>query len=289
MRMPPAWIGLVAVSLGCAETGQDRTRVPLFVAGTDVSDPVVAVADIPITIERADLAFGPLYLCAGVNAGDLCETARLEWLDTVVVDTAAAEPALAGELTGITGPVQSWMYDLGISSQLIRSDPYILDAANELGDVSFVLEGRATVEDIEIPFSASVPIQQTVDTELGVPVVRKSTSEAFFRDVSTNESGLVVRFDPSAWVQRLDVRPYVSREGCTEGGPDLVCDGGLEQTCDGEMTQSSRDCRDLGQVCIPEEGCTEQLIIPDGSEAYRSLRNALVSGGRPSFEWDQVP
>lgn len=289
MKLRPALAGLVILAAGCAETGQDRTQVPLFVAGADVSEAIAAVGDVPVTIDRADLAFGPLYLCAGVTAGDLCETARLEWLETVVVDTAVSEPAPAGELSGVTGPVRSWMYDLGISSQLTRTEPFVLGAASELGDTSFVLEGRAVVDEIEIPFAASVPIQQTADTELGVPVVRKSNSESFFRDVQSDEAGLVVRFDPAAWVRGLDFRPYVVNENCDFDGAPIVCDGRLERTCENGTELSNRDCGELGQVCLPEEGCADELTIENGSEAHRSLRNALVSGDRPSFDWDYVP
>ena len=289
MRLGDALALLAALGAGCAETGQDRTSVPLFVAGTDVSEPVVAAFDVPVTIDRADLAFGPLYLCTGATAGDLCDTARLEWLETVVVDTTVPEPTPAGLLSGITGPVRSWMYDLGISSQLTRTEPFILDAARELGGTSFVLEGRAVVDGIELPFTAFVPIRQTDETELGVPVVRKSTSESFFRDVGPDESALLVTFDPSAWVRGIDFHPYVSHETCTSGGPTLVCDGGLERTCEDGTELSTRDCADMGQMCIPEEGCRERLTIDAESEAFRSLRNALVSGARPSFNWDYVP
>lgn len=274
---------------GCSETGQDHASVPLFVAGADVSEPVVAVGDILVTIDRADLAFGPLYLCAGVKAGDLCDTARLEWLGTVVVDTTNPDAEAAGALTGVTGPARSWMYDLGISSQLTRLTPFVLDAAKQLGDVSFLLEGRASVGEIELPFTASVPIQQTDDNELGIPVVRKSDTDSFYRDVSSDETGLVVRFDSAAWVRKMDFRPYVTSESCAEGSPSLVCDGMLERTCDGEAEISARDCSELGQICLPEQGCRDRLTLESDSEAYSALRIAITSGARPSFNWDYVP
>lgn len=274
---------------GCIDTGQDRTEVPLFVAGTDVSAPITAAADVSVSIDRAQLAFGPLYLCAGATAGDLCETARVEWLGTVVVDLTVAEPAAAGALSGVTGPVRSWMYDLGISSQLVRPDPFVLGAAEALGDTSFVLEGRATVDGIEIPFTAAVPIQQTDDTELGVPVVRKSSSERFSREIGDDESGLLVRFDVAPWVEGLNFRAYVTNETCAEDSPAVVCDGVIERSCTGGAEASSRDCSERGEVCLAGQGCTDQLTIEKDSEAYRSLRNALVSGVRPTFTWDYVP
>lgn len=282
---------IAALGVGCADTGQDRTSLTLFVVGADVAEPVVAAADVPIIIDRADLAFGPLYLCAGTTAGELCETARLEWLDTVVVDTTNPEVARAGELIGVTGPVRSWMYDLGISSQLSREDPYILDAALELGGMSFVLEGRALVTGIEVPFAVSVPIQQTDDTELGVPVIRKSLSETFSRDVTSDESPLTVRFDPAPWVEGINFAPYVSREACAPEGSSTVCDGTIERSCDSESGSEldSRDCGELNQICIPDQGCAERLTLDSDTEAYRSVRNALVVGVRPIFDWDFVP
>ncbi len=282
-------LGLVVLGCGCAETGQDRATVPLLVAGTEISGPIEALLEVPVTIERADLAFGPLYLCAGANAGDLCDTARFEWLDSVVVDTTEPEPVLIGQLTGVTGTVRSWMYDLGISSQLTRLEPFVLDAASELGGTSFVLEGVADVDGIEIPFVASVPVQQTDDTELGVPVVRKSTSEVFQRDVSDEESGLLVRFDPTTWVQGIDFRSYITNEVCAEDSPVTVCDGLIERSCEAGSEVSSRDCGELGQVCLRDQGCAQQLIIESDSQAHRSLRNALLSGVRPSFSWDKIP
>ena len=277
---------LMAFVVGCPEVGQVETQFPLYVAGTDVSEPIVSAGDVSVTINRADLAFGPLYLCAGATAGELCETARYEWLDAIVVDTTLSEPTKVGELLGATGTVYSWMYDLGISSQLTRDDPFVLDAAKELGDTSFLLEGIAVVNGIEIPFAAAVPIQQTEDTELGVPVVRKGSSESFYRDIDTSEQTLLLRFDPSAWVKGMDFRPYVTNDSCMSDGPAVVCDGVTEHTCENETAVASRDCASLNQVCVAGLGCQDRLNIEDGSEAHRSLRNALLSGERPVFTWD---
>lgn len=289
MKIAYRHVVLAALSASCSGTGQDRVQVPLYVAGTDLSEPVVAAFDIPVRVDRADLAFGPLYLCAGASAGALCETARLEWLDAVVVDAAASAPKAAGELAGVTGTVRSWMYDLGISSQLTSAEPSVLGAANELGGVSLVLEGVAEVGGIEVPFRASVAVQQSEGTERGVPVIRKSTSEEFFRDVRPDESALLVRFDASSWVRGIDFRSSVSRETCTVSGPSIACDGTLERTCEGAAELSTQDCAEAGQVCIPNQGCQERLALAESDEAYRSVRNALAAGGRPAFNWDYVP
>ena len=274
-------------AMGCPDVGQRATQFPLYVAGTAHSEPIVSTGDISVTIDRADLAFGPLYLCAGTTAGDLCDTARYEWLGSAVVDTTIAEPVRVGELSGVTGTVRSWMYDLGLSSQLTQDDPFVLDAAKELGNASFILEGVALIDGIAIPFTVSVAIQQTQDTELGVPVVRKGSSDSFYREIDTSEQSLLVKFDSSAWVKGMDFRPYVTNDTCTSDGPVLVCEGTTEHSCDNETVLASRDCTSLNQVCVPALGCQDRLNIEDGSEAHRSLRNALSSGERPIFSWDE--
>lgn len=273
--------------LGCEQSIQEPINLPVFVKGTNVAQTIPTNNTTEITLDRADLAFGPLYLCAGVNAGDLCDVARLEWLDSVIVNTLDSQAKQIGDLQGLTGLVLSWMYDLGISSQLTRSEPFILAAAQELDGHSLVIEGRAQVEDIQIPFSISMSLKQNDDTELGVPIIRKSLSDRFQKEVSSNDQSLTIQFNPSVWVNRLDFNKYIERKSCFAGGPELICNGVQELRCADDELVSERSCSDLGQICIPKQGCIEQLVIEEGSEAYRSIRNAVYSGIRPTFTWNQ--
>lgn len=226
--------------------------VPLYLAGSDVAEGFDATGDVEVAIERADLAFGPLYLCAGATAGDLCDTARLEWLDSAVVDTTDPEPVRVGDLDGTTGSVRSWMYDLGISSQLTRPEPYVLSAARELRGASFLVEGWASAGEARLRFSARVVVSQTETTELGVPVVRKGTEDRFVRDVTVFEPGLLVRFDPSQWLRNVDFRPYLDATAANEPLP------------------------------------AEVTLAPDDT-AHRALSIALITSGRPDFQWGFVP
>lgn len=284
-----AWLtASIACFAGCVDTGQEQAQVSLFAVGVDADGPVAAADDVSVSLDRADLAFGPLYLCAGVSAGDLCETARLEWLGSAVVDLLDPEPVRLAELSGVTGPVRSWMYDLGISSQLSRSDPYVLEAAESLGGTSLVLEGRAEVDGIAIPFEAAIKVQQGEATELGVPVVRKQPAEAFAYDVPRRGAQLTLRFDPADVLRGVNFRAYVRRDPCSDGGEALVCDGTLERTCEGASEVASRDCADQQQICLRDLGCRDRLVVEQDSEAYRGLRNALLGRGRPSFEWGQA-
>lgn len=276
---------LTAGSAGCTEVGQSAAHADLYVAGQDVSAPVLAAGEVPVQIDRADLAFGPLYLCAGTSAGDLCATARLEWLESALIDAADPQRQYAGALVGVSGPVRSWMYDLGLSSQLTQAQPFVSEAARALGGASFVLEGRATVAELTLPFRAAVVVSQSEETEHGVPVVRKSSHDAFSHEVPASGAGLLVRFNPAAWVRGIDFRAYVTHERCTLGGPEQVCDGGLALRCEGEEVRARQDCAALGQVCVRGEGCQRWLEIEEGSQAHRHLRNAMVSGERATFQW----
>ena len=274
---------------GCIDSSQDVVVAPLFVAGT-TTGAVDAAGGVTLSLDRADLAFGPLYLCAGATAGDLCDTARAEWLESVVVDTLDATPTAAGEIAGVSGPIGSYMYDLAISSQLTNDDPARLEAAETLG-ASFVVSGRADVAGRELPFRASIDIQQTDDTELGVPVIRRSGSETFGHDLQAGEAGLLVRFDPSAWLETIDFRPYAVESVCAIDGPLVACNGEVASTCDPTTgaVDATQDCAAGGQVCQGAVGCVDAIDIAPDSEAFRALRIALFTAGRPQFDWGFTP
>jgi hypothetical protein len=244
----------LALALGaCVDTGQTRVAVPLYLAGSELSSPLTAAGGIALEIEQAELAFGPLYLCAGNTAGELCDTARLEWLGSSVIDLTRETPELAGELNGVTGTVRSFMYDLGISAQLTRDQPYVLDAARMLDGASFRVSGTAERDGRRIAFSAQLPIQQTDGTEPGVPVIRKSVNERFAHEVGPDEPGVLLRFDAS-WLSSLNLRSYFDDEACAAA-----------------------------------DSCPSELSIEPESEPYRALRNALLTGARPKFAWEFEP
>jgi hypothetical protein len=234
----------------CADASQTYAEVPLLVGGSDLQQPVLAAGGVSLTIHRAELAFGPLYLCAGVQAGDLCETARLEWLDSIRIDLLDPRPHRAGSLSGTSGPVRSWMYDLGISSQLIRKDPFVLDAAREMSGASVIVEGSASRGGRNVPFNVAVVIQQGSEAERGVPVVRKGTAEVFGHDVTGRESQLSVQFDAAPWLRSMDLSADLSTSPCEVA-----------------------------------EGCAEPLRLEPDGQPYRALHNAVVSGRRPQFSF----
>lgn len=286
-------LGLLAslgLALACVDVGPQHVEVPLFVAGTAVDGPIAGKAGAQIELERADLAFGPIYLCAGAQAGELCETARLEWLDAVGFDALDPAAVEAGELHGLEGTVRSWMYDLGVVSLLTQEDPLVLPAAEQLGDASLRLEGRAELEGVSIPFVVELVVAQEEQTEIGVPVVRKSSSDAFDHEVVVGEPGLLVRFDPAPWVTQIDFAGLLEDQSCAPAGPELVCAGQTEQRCDadGDLVEV-RDCAALEQVCVRGEGCVAVVEFEADSQGYRAVRNQIVAGPRPEFQWGYSP
>lgn len=247
MIRPTHLLPLLLLATGCTDTGVDATEVPLFVHGTAIEAPIT-VDGWQVELTNARLAFGPLYLCKGTQAGELCDTALLEWLDATEIDLLDEEPRWVGSLSGATGTARSWMYDLGITSIYTESDPITLPAAQSLGGNSVLLEGIATDGDRSIPFRAAIPVQQGAETEAGIPVVRKSPGEAFEHEVDVDEEGLWIAFDAAPWLSQVDF---------------------------GSMSAPP----------VSQTNTTPVVIIEPDTQPYRALRNAVLSGERPAFRW----
>lgn len=193
-------LGLV----GCAENASVAIALPLQVAGTTIDAPFDGRDGWQVSLSRADVAFGPLYLCSGAQAGELCDTARAEWLGSAVIDALDDTPRRAGALEGTSGVARSWMYDHGIHSLYTQPEPVVLDAAQALDGHSLIIEGTATRDATTVSFRARIAIRQEEETEIGIPVVRKSTSDVFEHDIRGDEAYLEVRFDARPWLSDVD-------------------------------------------------------------------------------------
>ena len=252
---------LLGLSLlfGCApvEQSQEYGEIPLKVKGTPVDD--VELDEGRFKVERADLAFGPLYLCSGLQAGHLCETARLEYLDSQVIDLLNEQEVSLGKLTGMSGLVRSWMYDLGIVSTFTQSRPVVLESAKELDGHSFVLEGLLTFQNREIPVKISVVMSQTESTEQGVPLVRKSQSEFFEYSITKkevlgqNQKAMLVQFPFDEWIQILNFSRDLTEEK-------------------------------LDELCPSNDSCTPWIIEEDSS-IFQQIKTTLLTQMRPQFEY----
>lgn len=277
------WVAFAMVA-GCIDTGTEPVSVPLSAAGTEPTEPTVARHGVMVTLDRADLAFGPFTLCAGFQAGDNCDSALADWTEAAVVDTLDPLPQSLGTLEGIGGSARSYMYDLGYVSLLTSTTPLELPAAEELGGASFLVEGSATVDGVAIPFRAAAVLAQSASVERGSPIVRSGTDDDFALELSSETAPLTIRFDPRAWVEDIDFRVLAQDETCTEEQV-VSCARQTELECGptGEILQET-DCTESAQVCQPDVGCVDRIELASGSQGLAAIRNAILAGAPPTFE-----
>jgi hypothetical protein len=103
---------LVLASCG-GSTGLEMVGYPLSARGG--AAPFTA-GGWEITVDEAQVGFGPLYLCASNAAtAELCEPAVAEFAASATVDALAAQPQPLGEVRGFSGTVHSALYDYAFS------------------------------------------------------------------------------------------------------------------------------------------------------------------------------
>jgi hypothetical protein len=273
--------------LNCAPPNQERTTLALLASGYEVPSPLSVSPTTELELETAELAFGPFYLCASHTAGELCETARLEWLASQVIDLLDKRPHGLGDLEGATGRVESYMFDLGISSLLTSDKPVILDAAQGLDGASLRLRGQALVNGQSVPFRLDLPIAQTGAENVGIPVVLSQAGAPLGHDVETSDTSLSLRFAVADWLKGMDLSVYFEDQSCQDVDRSAVCAGNVAQTCEQGSSVSSIDCSLTGQVCIAGEGCATELKIDVDSPAARSIYSRIVTGSGPELIWNE--
>jgi hypothetical protein len=103
-----------------------------------------------------------------------------------------------------------------------------------------------------LPFLAELAIQQEADTERGVPVIRSPAGSGFEHTLGEASERLRVRYDPRTFFVSLDFDALQAEAECTAEADTTEC---------------------------------EQVEVAEGSQAWRAIRNDVVAGERPSFEW----
>lgn len=272
--------------LACSTAGPERAAIPLELGGEAGATPIETEAGPTLELDEARLAFGPLYFCASPSGAEYCDIARLEWLDTAVVDLLSDEPEQVGVLSGSTGPIASFLCDLSISSQLTQDDPFILEAAQALGGHSLRLRGTVSLGERRLPFSLDLAIAQTESTVQGVPVIQSPPSQDLGRDVTAELTGLFMQFSVARWLAPVDWTPYFVEGSCGSGAAEPICQGDSSVTCtDAGEVDSVDDCAEKGQICLPGRGCQDELVPSEGDAAVRSLKAAILSDFGPKFTW----
>lgn len=174
--------------LACGPAPQQAVRYPI----TAVVEPVVAVGDWTITLDRAELGFGPLYFCASQSArASLCTSAVAELTDVVSVNLLDTAPQPLGEIDGVTGSIRSATWDYGVTWLMTEQAP------NERLQ-SLVLSGVATRGAEIVPFAFTLNI---APKEAGTHAVLGARTSA---TIDSDVRGLEVHFRPADWLNGVD-------------------------------------------------------------------------------------
>lgn len=195
---------------GCGTTGQDVVTFPVQGAGT--GERAFEKDGWSVTIERADVGFGPVWLCATPFAdAEICSEADAEWLGTRTVDALDPSPQMLGDAAAVTATVRSSMLDYGRSWLLTAEGPRADEGAPEGHSAVFVV--RATRADRTLEIHAAIDVDPPSAGEtavIGAPVGTHAI---------IGTEALTVRFDPRAWWQRVD---FDALDAADEDGDGVV-------------------------------------------------------------------
>jgi hypothetical protein len=264
---------LVSTFFGCTTSATLPVSLELRVGGGGRE--IMLDDGTRLVLTRADLAFGPFYLCAGAQAGQSCQTALAQWREAEVIDGLEDALVTVGTVDGYSGRALSYMHDCGLVSLLTAEDALVLPAAEELGGRSVIIEGAAELpfEDApSAPFRFELTLASSREADRGQPVVRSAPGD-FDATVDSDSTSVTVRVRPSDWLAKLDASTFWQDTDCATDDAITVCAGATSQDCEsGERV----DCGTLGQVCVPDRGCQDELVFDDESAAGRAVAQAIT-------------
>lgn len=191
-------IPIVIIALqasACGDTGQELVSYPIFAAATAPGP--LRVGEYEITLEAAQVGFGPVYFCATAAASaDLCSSAVGEFAASATIDALSPNEQRLGEVRGVSGEIRSATYDYAITWLNTQTSPTPTSAAP--GGHSAHFEGRVTRGLSTFRFIADIDVVPQFQGLLAVQAARASAS------VHDSRVRLDIRFDASAWWQTVD-------------------------------------------------------------------------------------
>jgi hypothetical protein len=193
--MSPRALSLLLLAVAaCGTTGAESFVYPVHARGPGPDG--FAVGEWQVTLTRAEVAVGPVYLCATAAASpDLCHVAIGEFADAAIVDALAGEAGPLGEIAARPGDVRSAMLDYGVSWFTTDTGP---EALSELGH-SARLVGTAVRGDTTITFDATIDV---VPPMRGSPALVGVYASA---DEPGPDSELELELDPRGWLAGVDL------------------------------------------------------------------------------------
>ncbi len=194
MKRHAAALALLLVASGCSDTVGERVTLGASARGAET--PNFQAGSWDVTLDEADVGFGPLYLCASnVPSDELCETALAELDESVTVDGLDGSRQPLPAFDGTTGAVRSAVFDYGISWTLTEDAPRPNDGAP--GGHSLRVRGSATREDTAFEFFANVDVTVKVAGRMAAGLTTEHT-------LNDDQSHLELTFDPRAWLADVD-------------------------------------------------------------------------------------
>jgi len=207
-------LSLVALAplWGCAGTGQPSVSYEAFAVADGQGE--VDAGDWQVTLDKATVAFGPVYFCASTSgSATLCEAALAELTTITSFDALAPAPTRLGAVHGFAGTIRSASYDYGIHWFLTEDTPAPAPAAP--GGHSAHFEGRAQKGSTTLHFMADVDVVAQFQGQRAV------TSAPANATVEDSDVRLDVHFDAAPWLAGVDFEeasksgqdPYVIKPG----------------------------------------------------------------------------
>jgi hypothetical protein len=181
----------------CGDTGQARVSYPLFVSGTDAAPFSADQGGWTVTLSEAKLAFGPVFFCASaIASGELCASAQAEFADIEEVDLLVPEATEIGEVSGLSGAINSLVIDYNFTFFVAESLP----SSNQdiLGGHSAIFRGTATRDADTIDFDVEVDIVPSVRGGFG------SEINGVGAEIIDDNARLDVRIDPKDWISGVN-------------------------------------------------------------------------------------
>lgn len=189
------------------DTGREHVQLSLSARGTAPSPVTLGAAT--LTLTRAELAFGPAYLCASDQGrAEFCELAMGELRETRVLDALDPNPQPLGTMAATTGSVGSLLYDYGISWLLTQPAPRVSSSA--AGGHSALLEATLTEGARSLRLRAEIDITPHGPGELAINGQRTQ------HEIRGDEP-LTLLVDPQRWLDRLDPSALLALDADGDG------------------------------------------------------------------------
>jgi hypothetical protein len=187
---------LLLATAACSGTGQPEIEYPAF-AAADAPGHISADNGYSVTLDVAQVAFGPVYFCASSSgSATLCEAALGELTTVSVFDALDPLPRSLGTAHGFTGTIRSASYDYGINWFLTDDAP--IPAVVAPGGHSAHFEGHAVKGARTLRFIADVDVVPQFQGQRAAP------SEAASATIQGNEERLDIHFPVGPWFEHVD-------------------------------------------------------------------------------------